>query len=272
MTPEEKQKVLESRIFWGTLGGRWRGFVGGVFGGAAVGLAFGAVALALPLLFGVPLASIPVAGILGAFTAAGLMLGGVFWSDVGQISGGLAAAQVQKEKLETELAQNPGLTIEQALSPPPVKEPWFNKKVSAIGIFFGGLAGAFVAAAGAIGADAPWMIVGVPPPVTSGAVFAMLGAIFGMKKAPFKAIKRYTDGLFEGKLFGVEKAPTLAISEPTPDVALSTSSKAEVASQAKPDLDLPPHSIEEKEPVFRERVLAQQALQTNLQPGLFIRQ
>jgi hypothetical protein len=214
-----EQQYIEDRAFWGSVGSRWRGLAGGAFIGMGIGLALGIAAVSAFTLFtGATVASLGMGSIMavvGTFAASGAMTGVSLWGSAGQISGAVAAGLTAQKELDKskakELSQD--ISLDQVPAEPKRTTPLINWKVSAIGALATGTLGAILAATGNLPATASFLLLGQTAGTGAAAgaaavTLGLFGTVFGVAHTPWQAFKRWTDGLFEGKLSGRD-APSM---------------------------------------------------------------
>lgn len=210
-----EQQYIEDRAFWGSVSSRWRGLAGGVLLGGLIGAALAVVGLATCALIGVEIGAGAVGGMIGILSASGMAFGANMWGSSGQISGGVAHGLMAMRELEMggkarELykeftpAQNTP-KIEEA------KKPLFNWKVMGIGAAIAGTLGAVMAGFNVFPAE--YLLLGQAAGTGAGAAVAAVtcgafGTVFGIHFRPWQAVKRGTDGFFEGKISGRTAAAT----------------------------------------------------------------
>lgn len=243
-----EQQFIEDRAFWGSVGARWRGLASGVALGLIAGAILGAVvAGAFALFSGLPLSAMVAAdgtvgaiataktaalGIIGVFSGAGALVGGALQGLAGSISGAVASAIVARKEIE----QDPSRPLDKELHLPPIpfdaspKQPLFNWKVMGLGALATGAIGAFMAYTGTLPAPvSSYLLLGQTAGTGMAAAAAAttmgaFGAIFGIALKPWQSFKKWTDGLFEGRVTGRTVASMTSLKE-----QLLTANAAEAA-------------------------------------------
>ncbi len=208
-----EQQYIQDKAFWGSISGRWRGLAGGILLGAVLGAAVGlAAAVGYGAIAGVAFTAMgkgTLLGLVGFFTGSGMLIGSNLWGGGGQIAGAVAAGLMAQKELDGKKAPSLEQEIAPAISDSPPKDPpIINWKVSGLGALIAGATGAFLAYTGALPTGAVNYVILNQIPGSAAAAgaaaitFGTFGSCFGISFKPWRAIKNWTDGLFEGRLSG----------------------------------------------------------------------
>jgi len=236
------QKQYYDKIFWGGISGTFRGFAGGLVGGALVGAAIGVLAFAilslaapaalLSLLPAGALSILPALPVLIAgFTAAGAMLGMRIFDPTGMEAGCEATARAIDDEFErNRTLQQKGVT------PMPAKKlemPLFNPKTILIMGAVGAAGGFALAAALSVG-----ILSGMPLYVPT-LIGALTGTTFGVGLPFWKGIGKVTDRIYGTSYFrqGDPKPDRTLVIEKSPQTALRPTRETPVTPEEAASLD-----------------------------------
>jgi hypothetical protein len=237
MMTNEETSQMEERIFWKSVLGRFKGYAAGALIGIALGAMTGVAAALVPgVTAALGMSTMGVAGAGALLGAVGLGMVAHSFADIGQtaaaVANGIREQDNRAEAREKALMKLTGL--ENAL--PAMndaahahamhadkeyradKGPHVHWDAALIGALFGAATGGLFLAGGYVVpgdtaqlaldtaqiAKSP-ITLGLPGAAGMAACVtgcAFIGSSFGFGGRNFKAVKHYTDGLFEGRLFG----------------------------------------------------------------------
>lgn len=241
--PQTDQGRYYHEVWWESYKGIGKGYLGGAIIGVAAGAAIGVAALAaFSLSVGIPTA-LGAGGLIASFAAGGMLYGAHQFSEVGKITGAVAAAQDKAEQYEkgqffeikkeiSELkamvsGKRPALATEEPAVAtaseqphrtthcdghcPPDKKKFVFWKVATLGLTIGMAAGALLVAGGVAGHVMEGLRMHAAEASYAAVMTTMglFGASFGINRDMFRQVFDKTDLLFKGILSGKSREPQI---------------------------------------------------------------